>query len=243
LSGQFLEALLRCEVVGGTVPTLTYRTDTAAFSRLVRTHLGKTILFSDNDTWTNEEIVAGYRAQNQIESALRDLENPHFLGRSPLCHWTDSKIRVHAFDCVLALEYRPEACGLEAIQEDSAAVSWNVLITARTIETVGAPALDLFRQTGLRVGACAAQAIVDLRHGRRPQHVVNPEVFLSPKLRAPVFESDDAEFVGALKHVCALGQKHGVASGIHVPDAAAATRRSCGVDPRSPVPSPTETTT
>lgn len=103
LSGQFLKSLLRCEVVGGTVPTLTYRTDTAAFSRLVRTHLGKTILFTDNDPWTNEEIVAGYRAQNQIESAFRDMKNPHFLGWSPMFHWTDSKIRVHAFYCVLAL--------------------------------------------------------------------------------------------------------------------------------------------
>lgn len=103
LSGQFLKSLLHCQVEKGRVPTLTYRTDTAAFSRLVRTHLGKTILFTDNDTWTNEEIVAGYRSQNQLESAFRDMKNPHFLGWSPMFHWTDSKIRVHAFYCVLAL--------------------------------------------------------------------------------------------------------------------------------------------
>lgn len=103
LSGQFLKSLLRCRIHPGPVPTLTYRTDTAAFSRLVRTHLGKTILFTDNDSWTNEEIVAGYRSQNQIESAFRDMKNPHFLGWTPMFHWTDSKIRVHAFYCVLAL--------------------------------------------------------------------------------------------------------------------------------------------
>ena len=103
LSGQFLKSLLRCRVQPGSVPTLTYRTDTAAFSRLVRTHLGKTILFTDNDSWTVEEIVAGYRSQNQIESAFRDMKNPHFLGWAPMFHWTDSKIRVHAFYCVLAL--------------------------------------------------------------------------------------------------------------------------------------------
>jgi transposase len=103
LSGQFLKSLLRCRVQPGPVPVLTYRTDTTAFSRLVRTHLGKTILFTDNDSWTNEEIVAGYRSQNQIESAFRDMKNPHFLGWAPMFHWTDSKIRVHAFYCVLAL--------------------------------------------------------------------------------------------------------------------------------------------
>jgi len=43
--------------------------------------------------------------------------------------------------------------------------------------------------------------------------------------RAPVFESDDAQFVGALKHLRELGRKHGVASGIHVANAEAAARR------------------
>jgi transposase len=31
------------------------------------------------------------------------MKNPHFLGWSPMFHWTDSKIQVHAFYCVLAL--------------------------------------------------------------------------------------------------------------------------------------------
>jgi transposase len=103
LSGQFLKRLIHFEVDPGGIPTLSYRTDTAALARLMRTHLGKTILFTDNTDWTNEEIVLGYRAQDRIESAFRDMKNPHFLGWSPMFHWTDSKIRVHAFYCVLAL--------------------------------------------------------------------------------------------------------------------------------------------
>ena len=31
------------------------------------------------------------------------MKDPHFLGWEPMFHWTDSKIRVHAFYCVLAL--------------------------------------------------------------------------------------------------------------------------------------------
>jgi transposase len=103
LSGQFLKNLIRFEVTPGNIPNLSYRTDTAALARLMRTHLGKTILFTDNADWTTEEIVLGYRAQDRIESAFRDMKNPHFLGWSPMFHWTDSKIRVHAFYCVLAL--------------------------------------------------------------------------------------------------------------------------------------------
>jgi transposase len=103
LSAQFMKKLIRCQVRDGTVPTLTYHTDTSQLSRLVSTQLGKTILFTDNETWSNEEIVLGYRSQYHIESAFRDMKNPHFLGWSPMFHWTDSKIRVHAFYCVLAL--------------------------------------------------------------------------------------------------------------------------------------------
>jgi transposase len=103
LSGQFLKSLMHYEVSRGKIPALSYRTDTAALARLMRTHLGKTILFTDNAGWSNEEIVLGYRAQHHIESAFRDMKNPHFLGWSPMFHWTDSKIRVHAFYCVLAL--------------------------------------------------------------------------------------------------------------------------------------------
>lgn len=103
LSGQFLKSLIRFQVREAVVPTLTYHTDATALAKLIRRQLGKTILFTDNDAWTEEEIVLGYRAQYHIESAFRDMKNPHFLGWSPMFHWTDDHIRVHAFYCVLAL--------------------------------------------------------------------------------------------------------------------------------------------
>ena len=84
-------------------PQLTYQTDATALSRLIRTQLGKTILFTDNDDWTSEEIVLAYRSQHHVEDAFRQMKHPHFLGWTPMFHWTDGKIRVHAFYCVLAL--------------------------------------------------------------------------------------------------------------------------------------------
>jgi len=104
LTRQWMKGLFRWEVgEAGGVPTLTYRTDASALGRFVQTHLGKTILFSDNDDWSNEDIVLAYRSQYHIEHAFRDMKHPHYLGWSPMHHWTDSKIRVHAFSCVLAL--------------------------------------------------------------------------------------------------------------------------------------------
>lgn len=54
---------------------------------------------------------------------------------------------------------------------------------------------------------------------------IGPNDLTNSMGRAPVFESDDPEFVGALKHVREVGKKYGVASGIHVADAEAAARR------------------
>jgi transposase len=103
LAGQHVKTVLRVEVEDGAVPTLTFTTDQTALARLVEKQLGKTILFTDNDDWTNEEIVLGYRSQHHIEDAFRQMKHPHYLGWQPMFHWTDSKIRVHAFTCVLAL--------------------------------------------------------------------------------------------------------------------------------------------
>lgn len=103
LSGQFMKSLFTYNISPSDPPSLTYGADAAALSRLIRTQLGKTILFTDNEDWSNEEIILAYRAQHHIEDAFRDMKNPHFLGWSPMFHWTDSKIRVHAFYCVLAL--------------------------------------------------------------------------------------------------------------------------------------------
>src|SRR6266849_5748985 len=103
-SGQFVKTILKAEVCAVRKGLeLTYSTDQTALDRLCRVQLGKTILFTDNADWSDEDIVCAYRSQYHIENAFRQMKNPHFLGWSPMYHWTDSKIQVHAFYCVLAL--------------------------------------------------------------------------------------------------------------------------------------------
>jgi len=82
---------------------LTFRTDTRARTRLEQRIFGKRILFTNRDTWTPAEVVAAYRSQNEVESSFRQLTDPHVVSFGPMQHWTDSKIRVHVFYCVLAL--------------------------------------------------------------------------------------------------------------------------------------------
>jgi len=82
---------------------LTWKIDKAARKALETEMFGKRLLVTDHDDWTTAEIVAGYRSQNDVESGFRQLKDPHVIGFSPMFHWTDSKIRVHVFYCVLAL--------------------------------------------------------------------------------------------------------------------------------------------
>jgi transposase len=82
---------------------LSWRTDIRARQRLERRLFGKRILFTNRDHWPVADVVAAYRSQSEVESGFRQLKDPHVVSFSPMHHWTDSKIRVHVFYCVLAL--------------------------------------------------------------------------------------------------------------------------------------------
>ncbi|MCR4440706.1 MAG: transposase, partial [Peptococcaceae bacterium] len=80
-----------------------YSVDEQAFDELKNTSLGKTILFTDRNDWQAEEIILTYRDQNKIEQSFRQMKDPSWVSWDPLLHWTDQKIRVHAFYCFAAL--------------------------------------------------------------------------------------------------------------------------------------------
>ena len=85
------------------LPVLRYSFNTQAWENLQRTLLGKTLLFTDLAEWSDAEIVRGYRSQAHIEQAFRTLKDPQHIALRPQYHWTDQKIEVHVFCCVLAL--------------------------------------------------------------------------------------------------------------------------------------------
>jgi len=103
-SGQYIAEILHVTVTKqGGHRKLLYRTDAAAYARIRERQLGQRILFTDQHAWSNEQIVLAYRSQSRVEDAFAAMKDPRFLSWEPMFHWTDSKIRVHAFYCVLAL--------------------------------------------------------------------------------------------------------------------------------------------
>jgi transposase len=81
---------------------LTFGTSEDELERIRQEILGKTALFTDKSDFSNEEIVSAYRSAWHVEHAFRQMKNPNHLTIRPIFHWTDQKIRIHMFTCVLA---------------------------------------------------------------------------------------------------------------------------------------------
>jgi len=103
-SGQYICEILHAEITenDGHLDFI-FSTDFNAFEKLKRIRLGKRILCTNNDDWSTEQIILASRAQHHVEDAFKQMKNPHWVSFSPAFHWTDQKLRVHTFYCVLAL--------------------------------------------------------------------------------------------------------------------------------------------
>ena len=84
---------------------LSFRTNAKARAVLEEETFGKRILFSDKAPGhaPAARIIADYRSQEAVEADFRQMKDPHVVSFPPMFHFTDQKIRVHVFYCVLAL--------------------------------------------------------------------------------------------------------------------------------------------
>jgi transposase len=104
LSGQFLEELIRYQIESRDGRwRLQFDFDTAAWQRLVDQRLGRTVLLTNRIDWSAEQVAIGYSGQQEIEKVFRGLKDGDWLGWGPMYHWTDRKIRIHAFYCMLGI--------------------------------------------------------------------------------------------------------------------------------------------
>jgi transposase len=82
---------------------LRYWIDEQARAHLEQEVFGKRILITDRSQWSDEQILLAYRGQSDVEEAFRQLKDDEHLAIRPQYHWTDHKIHVHTFCCLLAL--------------------------------------------------------------------------------------------------------------------------------------------
>jgi transposase len=105
LKPRWLSRVISTTLVGETPADLrlTWRTKPNARQALEEELFGKRILFTDKDQAPAAVVVGDYRSQQAAEGDFRQMKDPHVVSFSPMFHFTDQKIRVHVFYCVLAL--------------------------------------------------------------------------------------------------------------------------------------------
>ena len=101
-SGQFMEGLIACKLTSAPKGcwTLDYRIDQNKLSEM-EDRLGFRIIMTNRHDWTSDKIIKSFYGQATVEQAFKDIKNPHHLAVRPQFHWTDHKIKIHYFICVL----------------------------------------------------------------------------------------------------------------------------------------------
>jgi transposase len=104
LAPQFVEELIRYQLEQRDGRWhLQFDFDHQALDNLLAHRLGRTVLITNHFDWTAEQVITGYSGQQHIEQVFRGLKDGDWLGWGPMHHWTDQKIRVHAFYCMLGI--------------------------------------------------------------------------------------------------------------------------------------------
>jgi transposase len=108
LSRQYMKNIIKVSMLENRAgnPLLDYSIDSDAFTELMDTYLGKNIIITDREDWDNSRIVKAYRSQFIIENVFKEMKDRDTGSWWPLHHWTDSKIKVHALYCTIALLLR-----------------------------------------------------------------------------------------------------------------------------------------
>jgi transposase len=87
----------------GKVACLQWKWDSQKKIALKHCHYGKTILYTDRLDLGDDRIITAYRSQSKLEEVFRISKSRQPGLWWPAYHWTDSKLRVHALTCFLAL--------------------------------------------------------------------------------------------------------------------------------------------
>ena len=83
--------------------SIIYHIDDGKKADIANKYFGKKLIITDQAEWTTREILIAYNEQDCIEKLFRDTKDTEHFSLRPMYHWTDQKIRVHIFICLLGL--------------------------------------------------------------------------------------------------------------------------------------------
>jgi len=105
LAAQWLGTLITPELQGSKEQgwSLQFSVDNLALSQLLAHRLGRTVLATNRTDWSAERVALAYHGQAGIERQFRSMKEGEGSSWGPMFAWTDPKIRVHSFYCMLGL--------------------------------------------------------------------------------------------------------------------------------------------
>lgn len=100
----YLKKIIKVEVLEeDNFPILRWDVDPNNLKEYIQTYLGKTIYFTNDLELSGDEIVQTYSYQFQIEKLFKISKDRKAGCWWPKYHFTDQKIKVHAFYCYISL--------------------------------------------------------------------------------------------------------------------------------------------
>jgi transposase len=104
VSGNHGTEIIQVEYIGKRiVKDIRYSINKTAYDDICKKNFGKKLYITNRKDWTTEEILEAYFGQSKIEDIFKDTKDPMHFAVRPQFHWTDTKIRVHIFCCLLGL--------------------------------------------------------------------------------------------------------------------------------------------
>ena len=104
INGDFGKEIFKIKKIGiRVVKDINFSVNNDVVKDLCYKHYGKKVIISDQSSWETKEILEAYWDQNNIENIFKDSKNTHHFAVRPQFHWTDSKVRVHTFCCLIGL--------------------------------------------------------------------------------------------------------------------------------------------
>ena len=82
------------------IAAVKWHVDSELYNRLAD-ESGYRIVMTNHHDWKSLDIIKCYHGQNDVEHSFHELKNPWHIAVRPEFHWTDQKIKVHMFCCVI----------------------------------------------------------------------------------------------------------------------------------------------
>ena len=105
LKKKHLDAIFetRINTHGGSAASVDFLINVGNKEGIAHKYFGKKLLITDRSNWPTAEIIEAYREQDSIEKIFRATKDDEHFAIRPQFHYTDQKIRVHIFCCLLGL--------------------------------------------------------------------------------------------------------------------------------------------